>query len=120
MASQVLVPIILSNLCDLGQFPWPEGHQFPSLQRTHHSCPARCPGCPEDAVEWGMQRLPGREIMTEMEHELKLPFQHPWQTELINHHIFSLKPDRPQNSFQNTASGGPPNQLELALEINIF
>lgn len=58
--------------------------------------------------------------MPEMAYQPKLPFQHPWQTELINRHTFSLNLDRPQNPLQNSAAGRPPNQLELALEINIF
>lgn len=60
--------------------------------------------------------------MPELSHKLKLSFQCPGQTKLIDHHTFPPESiiDRPQNPLQNNASGSSSNQLELALEINIF
>lgn len=53
MESQVLLPIIISDsLCKLGQFPRPCRPSISfSAKGLNHSCPARYPGCLEDAIE---------------------------------------------------------------------
>lgn len=68
-----------------------------------------------------MQRLPGQEkVTTEMSQEQRLPFQRPWQAELINHNTLSLEPGQASESLHNSASGSPPHQLELAWRYTLF